>query len=115
MAIERGIFSSARKAWIAVASYTVFLYATLAIAYDTFMFFSNRIGPDSVLSYMNLAFVPVGVALLLFIIFSLPRVWGVYLSFALICLGVAFTLQILTIPAKRFHFFSIRSSYRSRY
>ena len=105
MAIERGIFSSARKAWIAVAAYTVFLYATLTIAYDIFMFYSNQVGPDSVLSYMNMAFVPVGVALLLFIIFSLPRVWGVYLSFALICLGVAFSLQILTIPAKRFHFF----------
>jgi len=105
MAIERGIFSSARKAWIAVAAYTVFLYATLTIAYDIFMFYSNQVGPDSVLSYMNMAFVPVGVALLLFIIFSLPRVWGVYLSFALICLGVAFSLQILAIPAKRFHFF----------
>ena len=105
MAIERGIFSSARKAWIAVAAYTVFLYATLTTAYDIFMFYSNQVGPDSVLSYMNMAFVPVGVALLLFIIFSLPRVWGVYLSFALICLGVAFSLQILTIPAKRFHFF----------
>ena len=105
MAIERGIFSSARKAWIAVAAYTVFLYATLTIAYDIFMFYSNQVGPDSVLSYMNMAFVPVGVALLLFIIFSLPRVWGVYLSFALICLGVAFSLQILTIPAKRFNFF----------
>ncbi len=105
MAIERGIFPSVRNAWIAVAAYTVFLYATLTIAYDIFMFYSNRIGPDSMLSYMNLAFVPVGVILLLFIIFSLPRVWGVYLSFTLICLGVAFSLQILTIPAKRFHFF----------
>ena len=105
MAIEGGIFSSARKAWIAVAVYTVFLYATLTIAYDIFMFYSNRISPDSVLSYMNLAFVPVGVILLLFVVFSLPRVWGVYLSFTLICLGVAFSLQILTIPAKRFHFF----------
>ena len=26
------------------------------------------------------------------------------MSFTLICLGVAFSLQILTIPAKRFHF-----------
>ncbi len=79
MAIEGGIFSSARKAWIAVASYTLFLYATLTIAYDIFMFYSNRIGPDSLSSRMNLAFIPVGVILLLFIIFSLPRVWGVYL------------------------------------
>jgi hypothetical protein len=83
----------------------VFLFATLTIAYDIFMFYSTRVGPDSVLSYMNLAFVPVGLALLLFIIFSLPREWGVYVSFTLICLGVAFSLQILTIPAKRFHFF----------
>jgi len=105
MTIERGIFSSARKAWIALASYTLFLYATLTIAYDIFILYSNQIGPDSVLSYMNMAFIPVGVVLLLFIIFSLPRVWGVYLSFALICLGVAFSLYILTIPAKRFHFF----------
>ncbi len=105
MAIEGGIFSSARKAWIAVAAYTVFLYATLTIAFDIFMFYTNQIGPDSVSSRMNLAFVGVGVTLLLFIIFSLPRVWGVYLSFTLICLGVAFSLQILTIPAKRFHFF----------
>ncbi len=62
-----------------MAAYTLFLYATLTIAYDIFMFYSNRIGPDSVSSRMNLAFVPVGVILLLFIIFSLPRVWGVYL------------------------------------
>jgi len=75
MAIEGGIFSSARKTWTAMASYTVFLYATLTIAFGIYMFYSNRIGPDSVLSYMNLAFVPVAVALLLFIIFSLPRVW----------------------------------------
>ncbi len=105
MAIERGIFSSARKAWIAVAAYTVVLYATLTIAYDIFMSYSNRIGQDSVSSLMNLAFLPVGVILLLFIIFSRPREWGVYVSFTLICLGVAFSLQILTIPAKRFHFF----------
>ncbi len=109
MAIEGGIFSSARSAWIAVAAYTLFLYATLTIAYDIFIFYSNRIGPDSVSSHMNLAFVPVGVILLLLIMFSLTRVWGIYLSFTLICLGVAFSLQILTIPAKRFHFFQYAS------
>ncbi len=79
MAIQHGIFSSARKAWVAVAAYTLFLYATLSIAYDIFVFYSNRISPDSVSSRMNLAFVLVGVILLLFIIVSLPRVWGVYL------------------------------------
>jgi len=105
MAIERGIFRSARKAWIAVALYTVFLYATLSLAFDVYSFFYERIGRDAASRWMNIMFVPVGLTLLLFILFFLPRKSGVYLSFALICLGVVLCLNILTIPAKRFHFF----------
>ncbi len=64
MAIERGIFRSARKAWIAVASYTVSLYATLSVAFDVYSFFYERMGRDAGSKWMNIMFVPVGLILL---------------------------------------------------
>ncbi|MFQ5930356.1 MAG: VanZ family protein [Acidobacteriota bacterium] len=105
MAVARGIFRSARTAWIAVASYTVFLYATLSVSFDMYSFVYDRIGREAMSRWMNMMFVPVGLILLLFVLFFLPRKFGVYLSFSLICLGVALCLNLLTIPAKRFHFF----------
>ncbi len=105
MALPNGIFSSAKKAWLAVIAYTLFLYATLSVAYDVFFFLANLVDGDVVSERMNLLFMLAGTALLLFFIFRLPRTLGRVVGFALIVVAVAMTLYGLEIPAKRFHFF----------
>ena len=105
MGLQRGLFSSLKKAWLGVIAYTLVLYGTPSVAYEVFILLSNRVGRDAVSGRMNLLFLLTGVVLLLFVIFRLPRTWSGYLYFALLGLAVAMTLYGLTIPAKRFHFF----------
>ena len=105
MALPNGIFSSVQRAWLAVVAYTLFLYGTLSVAYDVFIFLANRVGNDAVSERMNLLFVVAEAALLLFFILRLPRTGGGIAWFALIVVAVAMTLYGLEIPAKRFHFF----------
>ncbi len=104
MLIDRGIFSSPTKAWIAVVVYTVFLYGTLAVAFDIYVWSLDRWGEAFVSKVINGLFVPVGLALLMFVVFCLPRREGAYLTFLLICLAMFHCLNDIEIPAKRFHF-----------
>ncbi len=102
--IQRTIFSSPGRAWTAVALYTIFLYASLTLAYDIYVRFFDRLGKPFMSSLMIWIYLPVGLALLAFVIFSLPRRPTAYLSFLLICLALVACLNFLTVPAKRFHF-----------
>ena len=102
--IERGIFLSPGHAWTAVAFYTMFLYATLTLAYDIYVWFFDRLGKAFMSSLMIWMYLPLGLALLVFVLFFLPRRPRSYLVFLLICLAVVGCLNLLTVPAKRFHF-----------
>lgn len=105
MRIQRGIFSTPTKAWTAVAVYTGILYSTLTVAFDLYVSVYDRMGRAVVSSWMNRAFLAAGLLLLLVVIRVAPRKLSGYVAFLLIGLAVAFCLQYLTIPAKRFHFF----------
>ncbi|MBI4454576.1 MAG: VanZ family protein [Acidobacteria bacterium] len=102
--MKRGIFSSPVKAWIAVALYTLLLYSTLTLAYDVYVAMLNRLG-KVLFNLMTWMYLPIGLALFAFLVFFLPRRLASYLSFLFICLALAYSLEFLTVPAKRFHFF----------
>ena len=105
MSITRGIFPSERTAWAAVGSYTILLYGTLTVAYDLYTAVYRRIGEAEMLLWINRLFLVTGLVLLVFIVLMLPRTVRSYLAFAVICAAVAFCLHLITVPAKRFHFF----------
>lgn len=102
--LERGLFSSARTAWLVTAVYTIFLYSTLTLAFRLYVWMFARYGKPFMSSLMIWIYVPVGVALLVLLFFGLPRQLGRYVTFLLLALSLAFCLDRLTIPAKRFHF-----------
>ena len=105
MSITRGIFPSERTAWAAVGSYTILLYGTLTVAYDLYTAVYRRIGEAEMSLWIDRLFLVTGFALLVFIVLMLPRTVRSYLAFAVICAAVAFCLHLITVPAKRFHFF----------
>ena len=105
MSITRGIFPSERTAWAAVGSYTILLYGTLTVAYDLYTALSRRIGEAEMSLWIDRLFLVTGLALLVFIVLMLPRTVRSYLAFAVICAAVAVCLHLITVPAKRFHFF----------
>ena len=105
MSITRGIFPSERTAWAAVGSYTILLYGTLTVAYDLYTAVYRRIGEAEMLLWINRLFLVTGLMLLVFIVLMLPRTVRSYLAFAVICAAVAFCLHLITVSAKRFHFF----------
>lgn len=102
--IQRGVFSSSRRAWAAVTLYTLFLYSTLTLAYETYVWVFDRLGKPTVSALMTGMYLPVGLALLAFLFFRLPRRLSAYITFGLICLALVCCLKFLTVPAKRFHF-----------
>lgn len=102
--IQRGIFRSRRRACLALAVYTVVLYSTMTIAFDIYVYYYNRLGHAFMSKVMSLIYLPVGIVLLGFIGFSLPRRLSSYFAFLLICLGMVYCLNFITVPAKRFHF-----------
>lgn len=99
-----GIFSSPRKAWIAVVLYTVFLYSTLTIAFDLYVSLFDRMGREFMDSLMSWMYLPLGVILVVLVFLFIPRRIGVYVAFLLIALAFICALEFFTIPAKRFHF-----------
>ncbi|MGH9338050.1 MAG: VanZ family protein [Acidobacteriota bacterium] len=124
--VERGIFSTPGKAWVAVAVYTVFLYSTLTLAFDIYVYFFDWLGKPFLSSFMFWMYAPVGLALLGFMWRRLPRRPETYLAFGLIGLALAYCLSILEVPAKRFHFLqygiltvlafdALRFKFRDRY
>ncbi|MBI4444451.1 MAG: VanZ family protein [Acidobacteria bacterium] len=84
--------------------YTVFLYSTLSVAYDIYVWFYDRLGLQTMSQVMSLAYVPVGFTLLVFVVRRLPWALSRYVAFGLITLGMILALKSLTVPAKRFHF-----------
>ena len=91
-------------AWTLVGLYVVLLYSTLTIAFDVYVSLYDDIGKASMSSWINLSFTAVGLVLLAWIMLCIrPGPTG-YLALLLIGLVLAFCLQHLTIPAKRFHF-----------
>lgn len=101
----RGLFSSERRAWAAVVVYTVVLYSTLTLAYDLYIGVYRQIGEAVMSAWINRAFLAAGVALLLLFLPRLPRRARAYGALAAIAASVAISLQLITIPAKRLHFF----------
>ena len=104
MALERGIFSTPRKAWAAVAAYILFLYSSATLAFNTYVWLLERQG-KVLFQAMTWMYLPIGLLLLLSLLFFFPRRLGSYSAFVLICLALALALQYLVVPAKRFHFF----------
>ena len=102
--MRAGIFSSPRKAWIAVVLYTVFLYSTLTLAFDLYVSLFDRMGQEFMDSLMSWMYLPLGLILIALIFLFFPRRIGAYVAFLLIALAFICCLQFLTVPAKRFHF-----------
>ena len=103
-AMRAGIFSSPRKAWIAVVLYTVFLYSTLTLAFDLYVSLFDRMGREFMDSLMSWMYLPLGLILIALIFLFFPRRIGAYVAFLLVALAFICCLQFLTVPAKRFHF-----------
>ncbi len=103
-AMRPGIFSSPRKAWIAVVLYTVFLYSTLTLAFDLYMSLFDRMGREFMDSLMSWMYLPLGLILVALILLFFPRRIGAHVAFLLVTLALICCLQFLTVPAKRFHF-----------
>ncbi len=91
-------------AWSMVAVYTLVLYGTLTIAYDIYISFYRRLGEDVMSTVMFGMYVPVGVALIVFLLFCMPLRPASWAALALIGLCFGLCLALLEIPAKRFHF-----------
>ncbi len=104
MRLDRGLFSSARTAWLVAAAYTIFLYSTLTLAFRLYVWMFARFGKPFMSSLMIWIYIPVGLALFALLFFRLPRQLGRYVSFLMLGLALAFCLDRITIPAKRFHF-----------
>ena len=102
--LERGLFSSARTAWLVASVYTLVLYSTLTLAFRLYVWMFDRFGKPFMSSLMIWIYVPVGLALFALLFFRLPRQLGRYVSFLMLGLAMAFCLDRITIPAKRFHF-----------
>jgi hypothetical protein len=104
MAASRTLFSTERRAWTAVALYTAVLYATLTIAFDLYVSVYDRVGRATVSWWMNFGLGVAGLAVaVLAVRLYRPRLSG-YAVLAAAALVVAFCLETLAVPAKRFHF-----------
>lgn len=99
------MFRSERLAWAVVAVYTAILYSTLTLAFDLYVSVYDRVGKATVSWWMNAAFVVAGVLLLAWVLRQFRPDAPGWAAILLICLVVAFCLEHLTVPAKRFHFF----------
>ncbi len=102
--LEQGIFKSPRTAWAAVILYTVTLYGTLTIAFRLYSYVFDRMGKPFMSSAMMWIYAPVGLFLLMLLVFRLPRRTGAYLTFIMMALALLYCLTRLEVPAKRFHF-----------
>ncbi len=105
MAKLAGLLSTEKRAWTAVALYTVFLYSTMTVAFDLYVSIYDRIGKQTMSTAINLVFAAAGVALLALLWRHSPNRSGAMAAFLLIALATAFCLQQLQVPAKRIHFF----------
>lgn len=105
MSLIQRFFSDEKTAWILTGVYLIFLYSTLTIAFDLYVSVFDRIGRESMSWWMNMAITAAGSLILIFALTRLrPPVAG-YIALILIGLTLAFCLNNLPIPAKRFHFF----------
>jgi hypothetical protein len=102
--LEGGLFRSARTAWLAVSVYTIVLYSTLTLAFRLYVWIFDRMGKPFMSALMIWIYVPFGLALFALLFFRLPRQLGRYVSFLMLTLAMAYCLDRITIPAKRFHF-----------
>jgi hypothetical protein len=101
----RTYFKRESRAWLAVALYTLLLYSTLTIAFDLYVYVFDRVGRSTVSWWMNAALSGAAIVTGLFLIrLYRPRLSG-YLMMLIAGLVVAFCMQQLAVPAKRFHFF----------
>lgn len=103
--MNRGIFARESRAWLFVLLYTLFLYGSLQLAYLIYVAFHAWAGGSGASFWMNMMFVGVGTALAFLVLKRLPKRRYAWPSFLLLCAIVALSLEWLTVPAKRFHFF----------
>lgn len=102
---QQGIFSRERTAWIVLGLYTLFLYSTLSLAFDLYVSIYQKLGRATVSTWMNLAFLVAGMAIVVWVrVAYRPSKFG-YAVLLATAVVVAVCLLKLTVPAKRFHFF----------
>gem|GEM_PF-1402648 len=101
----RTFFRRERSAWAAAALYTLFLYSTLTVAFRIYVDVYDQVGRQTVSWWINAGLISIAVVggALLCRIYR-PRVAG-YLVLILSGCALAFALHVLTVPAKRLHFF----------
>ncbi|MFQ5740664.1 MAG: VanZ family protein [Acidobacteriota bacterium] len=102
--LRRGLFSSPRRAWAAVTVYVLFLYTTLTLTYELYIWVFDWLGGAWVRHLLTLVFALLGIALLLLLLLRLPRRPGPYLIFAAIVLAGSYCLYIQKAPANQIHF-----------
>ena len=100
----RGLFATERRAWAVVGVYTATLYGTLDLAFDIYVPLYRRIGEVAMSLAINRLFLLAGLALLVVIVRQAPGTRGL-VAFAAISLTLAVCLRLITVPAKRIHFF----------
>jgi hypothetical protein len=101
----RSFFSNEKTSWFLVGIYLVFLYSTLTIAFDLYVSVFDRIGRQSMSWWMNAAIITTSILILAIVLTRIrPTITG-WMTMILIGLTLAFCLQNLPVPAKRFHFF----------
>lgn len=98
-------FSSETRAWIAVGLYTACLYSTLSVAFRLYVTIYDRVGPATVSQTMNgVLLVAAALGGLWTIRVYRPRPAG-YLALLISLLVLLYAMDVLDVPAKRFHYF----------
>lgn len=101
----KSFLSSEKKSWFLAGIYLIFLYSTLTIAFDLYVSVFDRIGRESMSWWMNTAIITTSILIVGIVLIRVrPTITG-WMAIILIGLALAFCLQNLPVPAKRFHFF----------
>lgn len=95
------LFSTPRRAWIAVGVYTILLYSTLNLALQAYLWVFERLGEAHVAWLLNGIYALSGLAILLLL---RPRRWGAYATLFLIAAGLFLVFRQMSVPSNRLHF-----------
>lgn len=95
------LFSTPRRAWLAVGIYTALLYSTLNLVLQAYLWVFERLGEANVAEIMYAIYAAAGVALLLLL---RPRRPGAVAALMLIGGGLYLFLAEISVPSNGLHF-----------